>query len=57
VRHIAPQATDREHPVQLVAEFVGGCGFARPFHVVVVGSNGSVGVSDYTAIMARLAGD
>jgi hypothetical protein len=38
---------DRKRFARLIAEFVEGCGFEPPFHLVVVDSRGMVSVSRY----------
>jgi hypothetical protein len=42
--------SDRDHErfAELLAGFVDGCGFERPFHIVVLDGRGSVVVSRYS---------
>lgn len=39
---------DQRRFAKLVAEFIEGCGLWPPFHVIAIGSNGSVSVSLHT---------
>jgi hypothetical protein len=38
---------DRKRFAKLICDFVAGCGFAAPFHLVVIDSRGMVSVSRY----------
>jgi hypothetical protein len=37
--------SDQERLGKLISEFIDGCGFEPPVHVIAIGSNGSVSVS------------
>jgi hypothetical protein len=39
---------DQQRLAALISEFIDGCGFDPPLHVIAIGSNGSISVSRQT---------
>jgi hypothetical protein len=48
LEHLAMRPDDQQRFAKLVAEFIDGCEFGPPFHVIAIGSNGSVSVALHT---------